>query len=420
MVFRRSFAIFLAVACLSSCSRDPQEPHAAMPTSPSAVTPDTTGGSFVSRPAVIAFPPRPDGVEFRAQLESKYLAMGRRPAAVIVDQEGEATWIGEYYRYRVNGCDHDTATQRALAQIDGAPPGQICSLLVFPENAVYPPRDHVVDFRRQLGAKYQAMGRSAQSAVDPEGAAIWLGEYYRYRTSGCDHATASQKVMAQIDGQAAPATCAVSCAYNLETPASLPGIGGNFNVQLLRTSGSCDWVALSDTPWITLNAPRAGTDRTVFSYTAAPNSGAPRTGSIRFVYAGGTSYLDVRQASPSYNLAFLLYDPAVSPTAPTTECRIRTASTTCTLSAVTAQLPQAVVSYDWKVEYAYGGSKVKTQVGPLSTFSFTDTCGTSAPEGSPVAIHVTLKATDAAGNSATIYSGEGPQPALQLRTFNCS
>ena len=128
-----------------------------MPTSPSAVTPDTTGGSFVSRPAVIAFPPRPDGVEFRAQLESKYLAMGRRPAAVIVDQEGEATWIGEYYRYRVNGCDHDTATQRALAQIDGAPPGQICSLLVFPENAVYPPRDHVVDFRRQLGAKYQAM-----------------------------------------------------------------------------------------------------------------------------------------------------------------------------------------------------------------------------------------------------------------------
>ena len=205
MVFRRSFAIFLAVACLSACSRDPQEPHAAMPTSPSAVTPDTTGGSFVSRPAVIAFPPRPDGVEFRAQLENKYLAMGRRPAAVIVDQEGEATWIGEYYRYRVNGCDHDTATQRALAQIDGAPPGQICSLLVFPENAVYPPRDHVVDFRRQLGAKYQAMGRSAQSAVDPEGAAIWLGEYYRYRTSGCDHATATQKVMAQIDGNAAPA-----------------------------------------------------------------------------------------------------------------------------------------------------------------------------------------------------------------------
>jgi hypothetical protein len=40
----------------------------------------------------------------------------------------------------VNGCDHDTATQRALAQIDGAAPAQVCALLFFPENAVYPPR----------------------------------------------------------------------------------------------------------------------------------------------------------------------------------------------------------------------------------------------------------------------------------------
>ena len=271
------------------------------------------------------------------------------------------------------------------------PARQICSLLVFPENAVYPPRDHVVDFRRQLGAKYQAMGRSAQSAVDPDGAAIWLGEYYRYRTSGCDHATATQKVMAQIDGQPAPATCAVACAYNLETPASLPGIGGNFTVQLLRTSGSCDWVALSDTPWITLNSPRAGTDRTLSSYTAAPNPGAPRTGSIRFIYAGGTSYLDVRQASPSYNLAFLLYDPAVSATAPTTECRIKTANTTCTLSAVTAQLPKPVVTTTGKSSTRTAAVRSKTQVGPLSTFSFTESCGTSAPEGSPVAIRVTLE-----------------------------
>ncbi len=320
----------------------------------------------------------------------------------------------------MNGCDHDTATQRALAQVDGAAPGQICALLIFPESAVYPPRDHVVDFRRQLGAKYQAMGRSAQSAVDPEGAAIWLGEYYRYRTGECDHATATQKVMSQIDGNAAPPTCVMACAYNVQTPASIPGIGGNFSVQLLRTSGTCDWLARTDDPWITLNAPIAGTDRGSSSYTVAPNTGAPRTGFIRYVYAGGTSYLEVKQASPSYNLAFLLYDPAVSPTAPTTECRIRTASTTCTLNAVTALLPNPVTSYDWRVDYTYGGTKVRTQVGPLSTFSFTEACGASAPEGSPVPIRVTLKATDSLGNSATIYSGEGPQPVLQLRTFNCS
>ena len=84
---------------------------------------------------------------------------------------------GRVLRYRVNGCDHDTATQRTLAQVDGAAPAQVCSILQFPETAIYPPRDHVVDFRRQLGAKYQSLGRSAQSAVDPDGAAIWISEY---------------------------------------------------------------------------------------------------------------------------------------------------------------------------------------------------------------------------------------------------
>jgi hypothetical protein len=419
MVVRRSIAIFLA-AIVAACSHDRRDAVAALPTSPSAVAATPTGRDFVSHPTVVAFPARADGVQFRSELENKYAAMGRNPSLVYVDAEGEATWIGEYDRYRVNGCDHDTATQRTLAQIDGAAPGQVCTLLAFPENAVYPPRDHVVDFRRQLGAKYQAMGRNAQSAVDADGAAIWLGEYYRYRTSGCDHATASQKTMTQIDGQPAPPSCVVACAYNMETPVSHPGIGGTFIADLRRTSGSCDWVARTDDTWITLNGPLVGTDRTVFSYTVAANTGAPREGSIRFVYAGGISYLNIRQGAPQYALSFLLFDPAVSSTVPATECLLKTTTTICTLAAVTATLPNSVTSYDWRVEYAYGGTKVRTQVGALSSFSFTESCGASAPDGSPILMRVTLKATDSAGNSATVYSGEGTQPPLQLRSFNCS
>ena len=49
-----------------------------------------------------------------------------------------------------------------MTQVDGGAPGPVCSALVFPETAVYPPRDQIVDFRRQLGTKYQAMGRSAE------------------------------------------------------------------------------------------------------------------------------------------------------------------------------------------------------------------------------------------------------------------
>ena len=421
MSSRHVLALCAAALFAAACSSNPAERSATLVTAPSpvAIVDGIQGG--VSGREAVSFPARADGVDFRTQLENKYLAMGRRPSQVIVDMEGEATWVGEYYRYRVNGCDHDTATQRVMSQIDGAAPGQICSLLVFPETAAYPPRDQIVDFRRQLGSKYQAMGRSAQSAVDPDGAAIWLGEYYRYRTSGCDHATATQKVMSQIDGAAAPPSCVVQCAYHVTTPVTVSADGGAFVADLRRTSGSCDWVAVTDTPWITLAAPRAGTDRSQLSYAVAanPTTGAPRSGQIRFVYPGGISYLDINQGAPTYKLAFQFFDPATS-TLPATECLLRTPNTICTLSAITATLPASMASYEWKVEYSYAGTKTRTQVGPLSTFSFTESCGVAPPEGSVIPITVTLKATDTAGNTATIFSGQGTQPPLQMRFFNCS
>src|SRR5262245_42295598 len=179
-------SVFLATTLVVACSRPASESVAVAGPTPVVVS-DVPGGGGVSHTTVINFPPRSEAIDFRSQLESKYVnGLRRQPQQVYVDQEGEATWVGEYVRYRVNGCDHATATQRALSQIDGVAPGPICSLLAFPENAQYPPRDQVVDFRRQLGAKYQSMGRSAQSAVDPDGAAIWLSEYFRYRSSGCD------------------------------------------------------------------------------------------------------------------------------------------------------------------------------------------------------------------------------------------
>ncbi|HEX4912637.1 MAG TPA: hypothetical protein VFV51_01715 [Vicinamibacterales bacterium] len=389
-----------------------------MTTSPTTVTADAAG-SEVSRRTLVGYPARTDTVDFRAQLENKYRSMGRTPAQTIVDGEGEAAWIGEYHRYRVNGCDHNTATQNALAQVDGAAPAQVCSVRQFPETAIYPPRDQVVDFRRQLGAKYQSMGRTAQSAVDPEGAAIWIAEYLRYRTSGCDHPTAVERVMTQIDGNPAPATCLTQCAYYVDTPTAVSGNGGTFTADLRRTSGSCNWVALSESPWITLNRPITGGDRSALSYTVATNdTGAARTGWIRFTYPGGITYLEVSQGTKSNVVAFEFFDPATS-TSATTECRIRTTSTICTLSAVISGATTTVTTYDWHVEYAYGGAKVRTQIGSLPTFSFTESCGTSPSEGTVIPIKVRLIASDAAGNTRTIYSGQGDQPPLQLRVFSC-
>ena len=133
--------------------------------------------------------------------------------------------------------------------------------------------------------------------------------------------------MTQIDGNPAPETCVVQCAYQVDTPATVPGAGGTFAAYLRRTSGSCEWIALSESPWITLARPITGGDRSALTYNVAANTGAARTGWIRFVYPGGITYLEVRQGAPSGVTGFQFFDPATS-TNPVTECAIRTTSTT--------------------------------------------------------------------------------------------
>jgi hypothetical protein len=417
----KKLAVLGAVAVVAaSCSKTPESAASAIPTSPSPIAIALPDGG-VSHRTLVGFPSRSDTLDFRQQLETKYATgLGRPVQQTYVDMDGEVAWVQEYERYRVNGCDHDTATRNVMAEVDGAAAAPVCNPFYFPETAIYPSRDQVVDFRRQLGNKYQSMGRSAQSAVDADGAAIWISEYLRYRTSGCDHPTAVQRTMTQIDGNAAPATCAVACAYYLSPPSvSTPAAGGVFSVQTLRSSGSCDWIAATDSPWATPNRPFIGTDRSLLSFTVAENTGGPRSATMRIVYPGGISYFQVTQGAPSYNAAFQFFDPAVSSTTPTTECVIRSASTICTLTATGTTLPAPIATYDWRVEYTYNGSKVRTQVGALPTFSFTESCTAAASGGSVIPITVKLTATDTAGNSVTVFSGQGTQPALQLRAVPC-
>ena len=375
-------AVALAAA---GCSKSPEGAVSAIPTSPTAITIAQPEGTGISRREVVGFPSRSDTLDFRNQLENKYANGLHRPVQqTYVDADGEASWIQEYVNYRVNGCDHNTATQYVLVQVRGGVAAPVCAVRYFPETAVHPPREEVVDFRRQLGNTYQSMGRSAQSAVDAEGAAIWISEYLRYRTSGCDHPDSVQKTLAQVDGAPAAATCLQQCGYYVSPSAvSAPSGGGAFSVQLNRTSGSCEWLAVSEASWVALTRPVTGSDRSSLSFVVAPNTSGSRSGTVRVNYPGGAAFFEVTQSGLSYSLGFQFFDPAVSSN-PTTECVINTANSVCTLTAVASGLPASVATYSWQVEYTYDGTKVKTQSGPLPTYLLTESCAGAASGGSVV------------------------------------
>ena len=421
MSTRYLLAACAIAATAMACSDNKKESFASSPTAPTAVSPLAASGG-VSGPAVVNFPPRNDTVDFRRQLESKYAGQLGRPAGqVYVDHEGDAAWIGEYERLRTNGCDHNTAVQRVMEQIDGTGSGQICSALQFPETASYPPREELVDCRRQLGAKYQSMGRTFQSSVDADGIGIWVGEYLRYRSSGCDHATAVQKTLTQIDGNPAPESCITSCAYTF-SPASMRvgAEGGAFAASAVRTSGSCDWIAGSEVPWMSVNRPITGSNNSPLNVIVQNNTtGGERTGSIRVAYAGGNSYFTVTQSAAGGSLAFQMFDPSQSATVATTECQIRTTGSVCTLVAMDGGRPAPPGIYDWRVEYSYNGSKVKTQSGALPTFSFSESCSAAAGTGASISLSVRLVASPSNGPSTTLTTGSGNQPALNMKAFAC-
>lgn len=99
----------------------------------------------------------------------------------------------------------------AVTAIDAGPGGGVSR----PMDYTFTSSQDANQFFVQLETKYQAgLGRSssAQTYVDLEGVVVWIQEYVRHRANGCDHATSSQRVLAQIDGGPVATACATVAA----------------------------------------------------------------------------------------------------------------------------------------------------------------------------------------------------------------
>ena len=423
---RLHMVIAVIVLSTAACS-SPDRARQTAVAGPSATLVDTTpmGAGGIAGPMDVLFPSRADAFQFRNELETKYqTGLNRAATVTFVDREGEVVWVQEYIRYRVNGCDHATATARVMAQIDGGTPGGICA-----ENRdvliLFPPRDQVFEFRRQLETKYQQMGRTQQATfVDPEGSVIWTQEYMRYRVNQCDHNAAVQKVFQQIDGGAVAATCVPDCLYRVAPgDRTLTAAQQSSFVDLVGAPGGCGWSAASDAPWLTFSSDYAsGTNGVSIPYTVTQNvSGGPRTGRIRVTWTGGNATHVVFQDGNAFISTFTMTDPFRSGSQPTSECHLRSAATPCTLTA-TSNLPGGgSYVYTWTASYFYGTQKTTTQTGTSNQFTITDACGGSGATatGDPADLEVTLTITDSLGNTQTIRSGEGMQPALRIVRFTC-
>ncbi len=417
--------LLCTLTLVAGCSRDAQR-SALSPTGVSVAEPGSLLGPTsvapggVSGKYDVSFPPRNESFDFRNQLETKYqTSLGRTAApTTYVDKEGEVVWTQEYMRYRTNGCDHGSATQRVLAQIDGQPAGQVCG--APPDGLIaFPPRNDSLDFRRQLEAKYQQLGRGFSStAVDAEGGVVWTQEYLRYRVNQCDHPTAVQKVFSQIDGGGVAATCYVPpCIFTVApTPQSVPAAGGTFTAVVTKASGDCTYFAESLDSYVAITGGGSGTDATTtMTYTVAPNPGGPRSALIRVRWTNNSTLLEINQEANT--TTFAMTDPSSGP-GETTVCSIRSTATPCVFAA--RGNFSGTATYTWSASYQYGNTVSHSQSGTSPNFSFTQTCGGpgSTAGGTDTPLNVTLTVTDANG-TITVQSGSGGQPPLVIKLFTC-
>jgi hypothetical protein len=417
--------LLCTLVLIAGCSRDPERTAATSPTAPSAADPGSLLGPTSVAPGGISgkydvsFPGRNESFDFRNQLETKYqTSLGRAAAPTYVDREGEVVWTQEYMRYRVNGCDHASASQRVLAQIDGQPAGQVCG--APPDGLIaFPPRTDAFDFRRQLESRYERFARGfSQSTVDAEGGVIWTQEYLRYRVNQCDHPTSVQKVFSQIDGGGVAATCFVPpCVFTVApTTQTVPAAGGTFTAVVTKTSGDCTFGAESLDPFVSIVSGTSGTDvATTVTYTVAPNTGGARSTAIRVRWTNNSTLLEINQGA--FTTAFTMTDPNNAP-GQTTTCLIRVANTPCVFAASGSVAGTA--TYTWTVTYLYGGTITHTQTGASPDFTFTQSCGGpgATAAGLETPLNVTLTVSDANGTT-TISSGSGNQPPLIIKLFTC-
>jgi hypothetical protein len=84
-----------------------------------------------------------------------------------------------------------------------------------------------------------------------------------------------------------------SCSYQIApTSASFPSAGGTGSIAVTANSG-CQWTALSNKKWITINSGASGTGNGSVTYSVARNQGRnPRQGTIA---VAGTTFV-VNQA----------------------------------------------------------------------------------------------------------------------------
>jgi Putative binding domain, N-terminal len=146
-----------------------------------------------------------------------------------------------------------------------------------------------------------------------------------------------------------------ACSFAVSpTSVNAPAGGGTFTVNV-TTDAACSWTASSQSDFITITSGASGTGNGAVTFTVP--AGGSRTGTL--MVAGQT--VTVTQGGSNISASFRLLDPGRLGAATTTECQIRSLTSTptvCTLESTSFPTgTNTITGYSWVVSYTYPNEK---------------------------------------------------------------
>ena len=281
-----------------------------------------------------------------------------------------------------------------------------------------PPRENSVDFRRQLGAKYRGWVAARNRPLMPKAPGFGSRNTFAIAPAAAITQAPCRRRWHRLTAPRRPRP-ALSRAPTPSLRHQWPRLGWRRvqcgvgqDVRDVRVGGG-ERSAVGR-----VEAPITGGDRSRVSLLVAPNSGGPRSGTVRVNYPGGAVFFEVTQNGLSYNLelpvlrsrGLLESDDRVPDQ--DHQLGLHVDGGGHRAARVHCELRLAGGLHVWRDES-------RTQNGALPTYLLTESCAASSAGASVVPISVKLTVTDTLGNTATLYSGQGSQPALQLKTSPC-
>jgi hypothetical protein len=143
-------------------------------------------------------PPTEEVVQFYGELNQLYRdALGRPPRETGIETNVRVESVVRYLSFRVEGCGHDEAEQRALRYLTGTRERKLCA--PGSQDRDFPPVDQTYIFNMRLDqAARERQEAGHPTHVDLEGEAVWLQAYARERATGVTPREARATVLARV------------------------------------------------------------------------------------------------------------------------------------------------------------------------------------------------------------------------------